>query len=108
VTSLPQSVGPVHTARQYSGSQLSHLPPTSTHEVRKLLTMTCLKPSPIDVLPTVLLRSFVVICSPIITHIANLSFAECHFPSAFKTAQVLPLLKKPGLDKEQMSNYRLI
>jgi len=39
---------------------------------------------------------------------ANLSFAECHFPEAFKTAQVLPLLKKPGLDKELMSSYQLI
>jgi len=27
------------------------------------------------------------------------------FPAAFKMAQVLRLLKKPGLDKEQMSNY---
>ena len=39
---------------------------------------------------------------------ANLSFAECIFPAAFKTAQVLPLLKKPGLDKEQMSSYQPI
>ena len=41
---------------------------------------------------------------------ANLSFAECSFPTAFKTAQVLhvPLLKKPGLDNEQMSSYRPI
>ena len=39
---------------------------------------------------------------------ANLSFAECSFPTAFKTAQVLPLLKKPGLDKVQMSSYRPI
>jgi len=38
---------------------------------------------------------------------ANLSFAECRFPEAFKTAQVqLPLLKKPRLDKELMSSYR--
>jgi len=26
---------------------------------------------------------------------ANLSFAKCRFPEAFKTAQVLPSLKKP-------------
>jgi len=37
-----------------------------------------------------------------------MSFTECCFPAAFKTAQVLPLLKKPGLDKEQMSSCRLI
>jgi len=39
---------------------------------------------------------------------ANLSFTEQQFPAAFKTAQVLPLLKKPGLDKDSMSSYRPI
>jgi len=33
---------------------------------------------------------------------ANLSFAEWCFPTAFKTAQVLPLLKKAGLDKTEV------
>jgi len=37
-----------------------------------------------------------------------LSFRECRFPTVFKTAQVLPLLKKPSLDKEQMASYRPI
>ena len=59
-------------------------------------------------LPTSLLRSSVDVFTQVITHIANLSFVECRFPAAFKTAQVLPLLKKLGLDKEQMSNYRPI
>jgi len=44
----------------------------------------------------------------IIAHMVNLSFTECRFPEAFKTAQVLPLLEKPELDKELMSSYRLI
>jgi len=39
---------------------------------------------------------------------ANLSFAERCFPTAFKTAQVLPLLKKAGLDRDDMSSYRPI
>jgi len=67
-----------------------------------------LSQSPVDVLPTALLCSSVGFFSPIIAHVANLSFAECLFPSAFKTAKVLPLLKKPGLDQDQMSNYRPI
>ena len=28
------------------------------------------------------------------------------FPSAFKTAHVIPLLKKPSLDKNDLKNYR--
>ena len=71
-----------------------------------MLTTTQLKPSSADVLPTTLLRSSVDIFAPVIAHIANLSFTQCGFPAAFKTAQVLPLLKKPGMDKEQMSSYR--
>jgi len=60
------------------------------------------------VLPLALLRSCATTFAPIVSNMANLSFAECCFPAAFKTAQVLPLLKKPGLDKEQMSSYRPI
>ena len=87
---------------------LSQLSPTTADEVWKVLTTTRLKQSPTDILPTSLLRSSVDVFTPVIAHIANLSFAECRFPAAFKTAQVLPLLKKLGLDKEQMSNYRPI
>jgi len=39
---------------------------------------------------------------------ANMLFRECRFSAVFKTAQVLPLLKKPSLDKEQMASYRPI
>ena len=48
------------------------------------------------------------VIAPVLAHMANLSFAQCHFPTAFKTAQVLPLLKKPGLDRSSMSNFRPI
>ena len=87
---------------------MSLLAPTSAVEVLKLLTLRPLKSSPVDVLPSVLLCSCATTFAPIISHMANLSLAECSFPAAFKTAQVLPLLKKPGLDKEQMSSYRPI
>jgi len=48
------------------------------------------------------------VLSLVIAHMTNLLFAECRFPGAFKTAQLRRLLKKPWLDKEQMSNYRPI
>ena len=86
-------------------SALALLAPTSAAEVLKLLTSRPLKSSPVDVLPLVLLRSCAATFAPIISHVVNLSFAECCFPAAFKTAQVLPLLK-PGLDKEQTFSYR--
>ena len=106
--SLLNSSGTVFHARQHTGSTLSLLAPTAAVEVLKLLTSRPLKSSPVDVLPSVLLRSCAAAFAPIIAHMANLSFAECRFPEAFKTAQVLSLLKKPGLDKELMSSYRPI
>ena len=38
----------------------------------------------------------------------NRSFAEGTFPKLLKTAQVLPLLKKPGLDRANPVNFRPI
>jgi len=82
--------------------------PTSAPEVLKLLTSRPVKSSPVDLLPSVLLRSCTAVFAPIVAHMANLSFVGCRFPAVFKTAQVLHLLKKPGFDKEQMSSYRPI
>ena len=93
---------------QHDGPALSVLNPTTTTEVRKVLTSTRLKPSPLDILPVSLLRQSIDVIAPVLAHMANLSFAQCHFPTAFKTAQVLPLLKKPGLDRSSMSNFRPI
>ena len=41
-----------------------------------------------------------------ITNIVNYSLQEGSFPSCFKTAHVTPLLKKAGLDKNILKNYR--
>ena len=42
----------------------------------------------------------------LITNIVNKSLKEGVFPSAFKTADVIPFLKKPSLDKNDLKNYR--
>ena len=41
-----------------------------------------------------------------ITNIFNKSLKEGVFPLSFKTADVIPLLKKPSLDKNDMKKYR--
>jgi Reverse transcriptase (RNA-dependent DNA polymerase) len=46
--------------------------------------------------------------SPIITNLANISFRLGEIPSIYKTAHVLPLVKKPGLDQSVPANYRPI
>ena len=105
---LQQLSGPLHVEKPHLGPLLSEWTPTTAYEVRRVLTSSRLKPSPVDVLPVCLLRSSVDVFAPIFAHMANLSFTDSRFPVAFKTAQVLPLLKKPTLDKQQLSNYRPI
>ena len=66
------------------------------------------KSSPLDALPCPLLKASSAVFAPVIARLANLSFQTGTFPSCFKRAQVLPLLKKSGLDISSPGNYRPI
>src|SRR5664279_3240592 len=55
-----------------------------------------------------LLKQCCHILAPVITDIVNLSLSTGVFPSQFKQAIITPLIKKPSLDREFMSNYRPI
>jgi len=78
-------------------------------EVLKLIANMPNKSSPLDVLPTSLLKSCADVFAPIIiAYLANLSFEQDQFPTTFKLAQVLPLLKKTGADRSLPVNYRPI
>lgn len=92
----------------FSGPTLSALPAVVVDDVSKLIASLPLKSSPMDFLPTSLLKSCSDIFAPLLTHLANLSFTEGIFPSSFKIAHISPLLKKPGLDTDDPSNYRPI
>ena len=61
-----------------------------------------------DFIPTSLIKSRSTVFSEIISNLANLSISQGFFLLKFKLAQVTPLLKKPGLDKNTPSNYRPI
>ena len=58
--------------------------------------------------PTSLLKSCADTFSILISHLANLSFTQATFPSKFKLALISPLLKKPGLPKSDLANFRPI
>ena len=66
------------------------------------------KSSPMDAIPTSLLKSCADVFGPIIARLANISFRDGRFPKIFKTAQITPLLKKPGLDRSVSANFRPI
>ena len=76
-------------------------------EVFKLITSMSAKSSPADFVPTSVIKACSNVISEIISNLANRSFAEGRFPK-FKHAQVTPLLKKDGLDKDNPANYRHI
>ena len=92
----------------FHGEKLVDLNPVSPTEVLRLPSSLPGKTSPLDVIPTSLLKNCTDIFVPIIVRLANLSFGEGKFPSKFARAQVTPILKKDGLDPEIPSNYRPI
>lgn len=94
--------------RYHVGDNFGTFGAVSVDDVHRLLLSMPAKSSPLDVLPSSLLKPCAEVFAPVIARLANLSFSEGRFPQRFKIAQVLPLLKKPGLDTTQPSNYRPI
>ena len=59
-----------------------------------------------DPFPSKLLMSHLPTIIDTIIHIINLCLSTSVFPASFKSAVVLPLIKKPGLDPQVFKNYR--
>ena len=64
--------------------------------------------SPMDPLPLYLFYKLAFILTPFILNIINISLHSGIVPSSLKHAIIKTILKKPGLDIECLSNYRLI
>ena len=92
----------------HNGTRLDVLQQVTSDEVADVINSMSSKSSPLDYIPSSLLKKCVVIFAPAIANLANLSFGEGRFPELFKTAQVTPLLKKPGLDVDSSASYRPI
>ena len=82
-----------------SGEVLSDFTPVTPAEVSQLLRSMSNKSSPLDYIPTSLLKSCADTFSILISHLANLSFTQATFPSKFKLALISPLLKKTWFTK---------
>lgn len=107
VNSLADSDNLVMTADiPFDGEALTQLTPTTEDEVRKIITNSPSKSCELDPLPTSLLKQCLEALLPLITLIMNKSLAESKVPLWFKKANVKPLIKKSGLDKEELKNYR--
>ena len=58
-----------------------------------------------DPFPTRLLMSHLHAIVPILQHIVNLCLTTGDFSISCKLSIVIPLIKKPGLDREMLKNY---
>lgn len=76
--------------------------------VRKLISQSPASSCALDPIPTVLLKSCLDPLLPHITDIINHSLSSGIVPESLKTAQVIPLLKKQGLNQNDFKNYRPI
>ena len=70
-----------------------------------MLSVMPSKSSLLDFLPYSVLKSCADVYAPAIARLANLSMQDGVFPSCYKRAQVLPLLKKAGLHSSSPANY---
>ena len=87
---------------------LTDIERTTVDEVSRLIQQLPNKTSPLDYINVSVLKECSDVFAPLLSHLANLSFSEGKFPSEFKEALVIPLLKKPTLDANEPCNYRPI
>ena len=93
---------------RYTGTEFNITDPTTDDEVDEIIRSMPCKSSPLDIIPTSLLKKCVNTFASIISRLTSLSFAEGSFHKKFKRAQVSPLLKKENLDPATPANYRPI
>jgi len=77
-------------------------------EVAKVINEIKCKNSPTYFIPTIVIKRCVDVFALVLSYAINMSFLSGTFPRIFKIGYVVPLLKKPGSDVNDPSNYRPI
>ena len=88
------------------GTTLNFFEKVTEDELKKIILSMPSKTCSLDPLPTSLTKLLLPELLPLITKIINLSLQKGVVPNSFKEALVIPLLKKPNLDCNQMKNFR--
>lgn len=89
-----------------STARLLSFEPIDISDTVKLIREAPMKQCAVDPIPTWLLKDCIDLLAPFITKIINNSLSTGYVPAAFKKAYITPLLKKPGLDEGEASNFR--
>ena len=87
------------------GPKLCLFQPVTEKEIRKLVVESPTKTCILDPIPTSLTKECLSDLLPLITRIVNSSLCSGVVPLQFKQAVVTPLLKKPGLDPNDLKNF---
>ncbi|CAJ1050788.1 uncharacterized protein LOC117491507 [Xyrichtys novacula] len=86
---------------------LSSFSPLSNNQVMDFVSKAKTTSSKLDPMPTALVKACLPTLCPPMTNIINTSLTPGVVPSSFKTAMVIPTLKKSSLDPDDPGNYRL-
>ena len=92
--------------QSFNGVPLNCFSSVTLQEIRHIILKAPSKSCELDPLPSWLLKECVDELSPIVMSIVNASLNHAIVPLSLKTALIRPLLKKSGLDKEVLKNYR--
>ncbi|KAL3058067.1 hypothetical protein OYC64_010283 [Pagothenia borchgrevinki] len=87
---------------------LSSFAPVDALQVAKLVSKAKAATCSLDPMPSAHVKTCLPILCSTIVNIINSSLESGKVPAVFKIAAVTPIIKKPGLDPEDPSNYRPI
>ena len=87
-------------------SRFDQFSQVSEQEVCKLISGMPSKTCKLDCVPTWLMKEHLNVFLPFITHVINSSFSSAIFPKSMGRALITPILKKPSLDCNDLSNFR--
>ena len=87
---------------------LSSFELSSEEDIRRIIQSSPAKSCDLDPAPTFFVKDFLDCLLPFITRMCNVSLEENCLPPSQKKALITPRIKKPGLDRDDVSNYRPI
>jgi hypothetical protein len=91
---------------QGDGSLMDNFMTTTPEQIDRMINSSSNKSCSLDPVPTEIIKKCSDLLSPFISEIFNRSLIEGHLPKCQKIANIVPHLKKHGLDESEFKNYR--
>jgi hypothetical protein len=90
----------------FDGVPLTFFEKATSNELKKIIVSAPSKSCILDPFPTWLMKECVDPLLPLVSAIVNTSLSSSTVPTYFKQAVVVPLLKKAGVNQDDLKNYR--